>query len=376
MKRKLLAALVASLFAAASAFAQGSSVTIYGTLNADFENIEAEGADGAGSDLDSRNRVQSNSSNIGFRGTEDLGNGLKAIFQIESSINLDTGGGNLGGRNSNVGLTGPWGTAFYGNWDTPYKSIGSRLDSWYSTGIGSHIGLFGNTGGRAKAGQASPTGPNNTNPDSFDRRQNNSVQYWTPNFNGLAARLAYSANEEKVDTAAGELDPSLWSGAVTYLNGPLYIAFAYERHEDYGGVDLEDDGIVAGIGYTFGNTTVNLIAERLDYELAGGSDADRDAYHVGALHKIGAITLRGSFTIADDVDGFDESGATMVTAGASYSFSKRTDVYFVFSQISNDDNATYDFFSPTGTFNTNNVAAPATAGRDPRGFGLGIRHSY
>ncbi|MGH8771704.1 MAG: porin, partial [Burkholderiales bacterium] len=134
MKKKLLALVLSNLFSA-GAFAQGSNVTVYGTLNADFENVERDGATSppdagnsfvpssavlgspiTGADLESRNRVSSNSSNIGFRGTEDLGNGLKAIFQLESSINLDAGGGNLGGRNSNVGLTGAWGTVFYGQW--------------------------------------------------------------------------------------------------------------------------------------------------------------------------------------------------------------------------------------------------------------------
>jgi len=108
-------------------FAQGSNVVIYGTFNADFENVERGGATAAGSagnnlvgaptaanalNQGSRNRVSSNSSNIGFRGTKDLGGGLKAIFQLESSTNIDAGGGNFGGRNSNVGLTGPWGTVF------------------------------------------------------------------------------------------------------------------------------------------------------------------------------------------------------------------------------------------------------------------------
>ena len=90
--------------------------------------------------------MSSNSSNIGFRGSEDLGGGLKAIFQIESAINIDTGSGGLGSRNSNVGLSGGWGTVFYGNWDTPYKVITLKADPFFATSAASFNSLYGSPG--------------------------------------------------------------------------------------------------------------------------------------------------------------------------------------------------------------------------------------
>ena len=93
MQLKRISLIGAALVAApAAAFAQ-STVQIYGTLNVDIESVEATGsATGAlGSNFQSRTRVTSNSSNLGFRGTEDLGQGLRAFYQIESQVNLDNG---------------------------------------------------------------------------------------------------------------------------------------------------------------------------------------------------------------------------------------------------------------------------------------------
>src|SRR4029077_8665248 len=142
-------AVASAIAAPLSVQAQSSSVQIYGTINVDYEAVQAGGASPAaalapgqlgaaptGVNVPWRDRVTSNSSNIGFRGVEDLGGGLKAIFQIESAIGFDnqatfgtntangtaTGGG-FATRNTNVGLSGNWGTVFAGQWDTPYKVL-------------------------------------------------------------------------------------------------------------------------------------------------------------------------------------------------------------------------------------------------------------
>lgn len=425
MNKKLIAALaILGVFAApAAVVAQGSSVTIYGTFNVDFENVERDDATdpgqansftaSGGGDVVSRNRVSSNSSNIGFRGTEDLGNGLKAIFQCESGVAVDSGAassssGSFCTRNSNVGLNGPWGTVFYGNWDTPYKFASLRQDAWYATGIGSGIGIVGTPGfGVATTTVASlpafGTGPT----ASFDRRQGDSVQYWSPDWSGLSFRAMYSANEAKsADNGVPEVNPYIWGGAVIYQNGPLYLYGTYERHEDNFGLSAltaaadnptatndgsKDQGIKVGVGYTFGNTTLNLLYEKLDYEndqdgLGLVEEYDRDAFYVSLLHKIGAVTVRASFGLADEGDcdavgvacNSDDLGAEEYTLGASYSFSKRTDVYALYVYIDNDDLASYNF-------GVNALAAPALGGTiggtagvgsAASGFALGIRHSF
>ncbi|MBC7946170.1 MAG: porin [Burkholderiales bacterium] len=443
MHKKLLAWAVATAFAAPlAAYAQGSNVVIYGTINADFENVESDSATNGGAgnglvsapaangnDLGARNRVSSNSSNIGFRGTEDLGiAGLKAIFQCESGVNIDSGAGSTSSgtfctRNSNVGLTGPWGTAFYGNWDTPYKFHTLRQDAWYATGIASGISILATPGfgvgtttqsGRvgvvgvpATAGVGGPVIPGvfstaavSGAPDaSFDRRQGNSVQYWTPVWAGLSGRLAYSANEQKsANEANPNINPYIGSAAILYENGPIYATFAYERHEDYFGLfgltgaaaqapsptnqSSKDQGFKAGVGYTFfGTTTLNVNAERLEYEnsqTAAGATTEynREAFYVSVLHKIGPGTIRGSFGKGFSGD-CEANGATCSTAGLagkaatigySHSLSKRTDLYALYVYIDNDRLASYNF----GV----NALTGAGVGSDPSGLALGVRHAF
>src|SRR5262245_51411358 len=91
-----------------AAFANGP-VEIYGTLNADFESVKATGSSGL--NYSSRNRVTSNGSNVGFRGNENLGDGLRAFFQFESQVNFDnaTSSGFLASRNSGLALLGGFG---------------------------------------------------------------------------------------------------------------------------------------------------------------------------------------------------------------------------------------------------------------------------
>ena len=82
LNKRQIAFVVAGALAAPAAFADPSTVTLYGTLNVDFENVRTSG-EGANRVV-GRNRVSSNSSSIGLRGSENIGGGLKGIFQIES----------------------------------------------------------------------------------------------------------------------------------------------------------------------------------------------------------------------------------------------------------------------------------------------------
>ena len=200
--------------------------------------------------------ISSNSSNIGFRGSEDLGNGLKAIFQLESALNIDAGNGNLGSRNSNVGLTSPWGTAFYGVWDTPYKIASGKPDPFFATTAAAFNSVYGSPGFNSASSGTNVNTPTYVGASlttlqtdaNFDRRQGNSVQYWTPDFAGFSARFMYSPGENKstqaIDSTAATgarfagLNPYIWSVLAQYDNGPIYAAAAYEQHNDYFGTRL------------------------------------------------------------------------------------------------------------------------------------------
>lgn len=417
MNKKLLAVAVAGALAAPLvASAQGSKVEVYGTFNAAVERTGRDGASGVpgtagGLNTGYRTRVTSNSSNIGFRGTEDLGAGLKGIFQVESSVNISGSdlqpgttapavGTTLGSRNTNIGLSGAFGTAFLGIWDTPYKYVSIKQDVWYATGVGSMTGILSQPGfNTISTTQSGRTG--DSNDASFDRRQGNSIQYWTPDFMGLSGRVAYSAGEGKFANnpvvGVGGINPRLWSAALLYDNGPITANVAYERHEDYFGItgvglggavgttttDSRDWGWKAGVGYTFPfGTTLNGIYERLRYGQntttgTGVTGLERDAWWLGAMHKLGPATLRASYgrTRRDNCSAVGAAacpasglGAKMWTVGASYSLSKRTDLYALYSRINNDGSASYTYgISPI---------LGGGPGSDPRSWGIGARHTF
>jgi predicted porin len=367
MRKQFSLLVIAGCASSTLALAQ-THVTIYGNLNADLENVKA---DGGAVDIPSRNRVSSNISYIGFRGTEDLGGKLKAIWQIESSAVISgdpAPPGTFASRNSNVGLAhSDFGIIFYGNWLSPYKNMAIQLDPFFNTGIPAVNSIIGN---------GFVTGANRSNPQSFDRRVNNVVQYWTPKWAGFSARLAYGANEER----AGNIDPSLWAGSIVYENGPLYIVYAHERHDEWFADGTEDTGNKVGIGYTTGNTRLSAIFERLEYEPTAATELRRDAWALAATHTVGPHIFRILYIRAEESEGDanvtiggvgpadTDSGARQISLGYGYTLSKRTELYAFYVTLTNDDTALYNF--------STNPLGGLTADSDLRGFGLGIRHTF
>ena len=138
-----LAMLTLGAMALGPAAAQ-SSVTVYGRLNVAMEHMEtsAAGAAAGGKAL-SVTRLVNNRSVFGFKGTEDLGGGNKAIFQVEGTLSPDTGEGSPAQRDTRVGLEGGYGQLFLGHWTTPYNNSTSGLDPFYPTTAG-YMSIMGN----------------------------------------------------------------------------------------------------------------------------------------------------------------------------------------------------------------------------------------
>lgn len=432
----LIAAFAFALAAPVAARAQSTFVQIYGTFNVDGQYASANdpspvpigGINGAvvngatrplgvapvNNSIPGQPGVSSNASNIGFRGSEDLGGGLKAIFQLESSLNLDTGNGNLGGRNSNVGLTGKWGTIFYGLWDTPYKNVtGGRIDPFWNTGAASFASVKGSPGfnisSAGTAAAASPTALVTNDAAAFERRQTNSVQYWTPNFAGFSGRLAYSPGEINQSfiptgyTLPQSVSPWLFSASAIYDNGPMFAALSYEQHNDYFGTRVftgantapgnssNDWGgkAVLGVQNVLGGLRLYGVYERLSYKTDGVvtrgqiTDFRRDAFGFMGTYEFGAWTLRGGWMRMNNpscsafgavcIDG--DLGSDKYSIGASYNFSKRTLVYAYWTRQANDAYARYKLGTNTGAVPT---AGSSTIGigASPEAAGLGIRHTF
>lgn len=377
MQKKLIALAIAGL-AAAPVFAQ-SNVTVYGVADITFENVKADGA-GTTAHSENRNRLSSNSSLIGFKGAEDLGNGLKALFQIEQGVTLDQSGGTFATRDSYVGLTGGFGTVVLGNLTHPIRTMGAKVDmNPGATGIG-FLGAMYETFGGVRAGSGD--------------RANNAAAYVSPSFAGLTGTLVYVAGESVTPSGVGgataELEPEAWQVAVQYDNGPLYAGLGYHQADDptvLGASDNTEFEIIrAAAKYTL--PTGTIIAALWDNQEASGAglggDLERDAWSISVGQTFGAHTIHAGYAKHDELEGSLCAGgacantdASMWTVGYEYALSKRTMLKAVYAKIKNESASNADFYTAAVQSNgTVPVTSALATGADPQGFGIGLRHTF
>ena len=241
IKKTLLAIAISSAVIAPTVALAQSSVQIYGKLYPHLLNEEGSGASRVGTPVatfaasptgvnavGNTTGMVSGNSRIGFRGKEDLGGGLNAIFQLEGVAGIDNGsgagagGGFMFNRDTFVGLDGGFGTLRAGLVDTIFKNYGDTLGI-----LGVSSGTF-----MSSSDVLRKTGFGTSSASSFHLRRANSVQYETPEFNGVQAGLQYSTDEAKTATR----DPRVISMGLKYDNGPFYVALAHELHHDlFGG---------------------------------------------------------------------------------------------------------------------------------------------
>lgn len=317
MKRTLIAL---ACLASTAAFAQ-SNVTIYGRLNTTVEN--QKNIDSA----DSKTVLNNVASRLGFKGTEDLGGGLKALFLIEHRFASDTGvaADEFWSGDAFVGLETPYGTVRAGRIISP---------AYYATA--DYVSLHNHdTGTSADAFYAAASQPKNT------------VAYLTPSFGGLTAEFAYSADED-----VNKPFTKTWQAAVNYDAGPLHLGAGYDEN-DYGDKQVALRGL-----YELGAITLGGY-----YQLADSKDiGKRNSIRGAVQYTLGASEFHVNVGWADDWDDVSKSGAVQYTLGYNYNLSKRTKVYAFYTAINNDSGAAY------GT--------EVDFGKDPRSFGVGIRHNF
>ena len=308
-----------------------TTVTVYGTINANLHYSKADGETSA-TDVDGRWAVSLDSSNIGFRGTLEASPELGATFQCETAANVDgIALASLCNRNSRVGITGKsWGTLWYGNWDTPVKAgaYGTKADDPFgNTDVFGHQNIMGSPGFGYRSSAWLTGNPSATTAGGFihgfDIRANNSVGYHSPKFgNMLSVKLQYSVNElAPADTS--EISQGLLSGVLNLDYGPLSAFFSYERHEDAMALpaivqDPATNPVTisttdwiwrAGAGYEFkwaaGATTPVFWFEQLtlgqdDAPIGGFTEAKRWAWMAGLKHRYQNHEVRFRYSTADD----------------------------------------------------------------------------
>lgn len=383
MNKKLLALAVAAAIVPAAALADSGNVTIYGTLNAGFESVDSGTATNGTSGV-RRNRVTDNASFLGFKGTEDLGNGTKAVWQVESALNIESSGSSntLSSRNSFVGLSGGFGTAIIGRHDTPYKLATGKLDVFVDS-LGDYNAIMGAPYTGGKAGTIGV--------GAFDLRPDNVVAYISPTFSGFHGAIAYVAGAETATSGSTEKG-NAWSALGMYENGPVFASLAYERH-NIGTSGSGTTGLLAagtngkeqhatklGLGYNFGPGKVGLAWEQNKDNLAADNG---NAYGRTAWYLSGAYTFAGNNTVklayakaGDSGDGankVDASGAKMWALGVDHAFSKRTTGSVTYAKVDNDNAASYSFAH--GNSNNGQLAV-AGAGSDPSGWAVSLKHAF
>lgn len=338
MNKKLIALAVVGATVAPAAMAQTANpVTLYGRVYVMFENVKADGLAGG-----SRNRITDGSSLLGVRGTEDLGGGLKAFFQLETAFETGNSAGNtFATRNSGVGLQGGWGSFLMGRWDSPYKSATIAIDPFGDLTIAGITSALNDRG-------------------NHDRRTQNVVQYWSPNMGGFAVRLSHGVNENKTAT----LNPKEWAASATYTRGPVYAFLTYEKIEDQGGF-ADDKGIAGGGSVTFG--PIKIGAQYQQYDKTG-RDKEK-AWMANLIWTVGKNQFIGQYQTIED--GGPQGAAhrpecDVKSLAYQYNFSRRTFFIALYTEVDNDHGANCRF----------GAGDIGGAGVDKEGFALGIRHVF
>jgi len=389
MQKKIIALAIAGL-AAAPVFAQ-SNVTIYGRANLGVDSWSATGATaGATADFKSRTRVYDQGSRLGFKGTEDLGNGMKANFQVESGMSIDSGSvngqagtanasaGTLASRQSYVGLQGGFGEVRLGRQEVHWT--GGRVNDVSANQIGTTFTIP--TGGSGLvAGPAA--------------RTSNVLMYVTPDFNGLQFQAGYIANGETA-AAGADANGKGWTVQANYNNGPYALKWDYTKiNVNYvGSANPQNTGNKLMLGYFYsGQSHVGLTVQRnnnnnkavtatnaLGASVALSAATDNIAQSSWSLnweHYFGNFEVIAVYGQAGAVSGLNANANSGETKYKEYGliglyrFSKRTHVYAQFTQVVNGTQQVAD--NGGGNYTS---AAALSSGADPRSIGFGILHNF
>lgn len=382
MNKKLMAVAVAGALAVpALAFAQASTVQVYGKITYEY------GVANQGSGRPNVDYADSpGGSAIGFKGEEKLGGGLSAWFQCESSADvraMDQTGWCT--RNSAIGLKGAFGNVHFGRWDTPMKrALNMGTVGATETGLlGMSFMAFGGSGGADATASA-----DTIQRQRWKRREAGLSYYESPVFSGFQVLAAFGTGNAAADNAAVDstlnAKPRVQSVAATYSNGPVAVGLGYEKHKQFGGAtatqDLDDRGWGLSGAYTFGPVKVGATYLDQSYNTAPGQSLDKKTWTLGVEWKIaGPHGLEAQYARAGDSKGNSTTAvSTNAASGANtggrdysiaytYAFSKRTDFRLGYHKQDNDANAKYKL---------GNTAALVTAGQSQSAYAMYVSHKF
>ena len=357
MKTPLL--LIGSLFIVASQANAQTNSGFYGLVDAGLTYVNNQG--GNSSVILDTGIMQAN--RFGWRGTEDLGGGLKALYQLEGGFALDTGvlgqGGAIFGRTAAVGLLGTWGTVTLG------RQYDFMLDNIVLKSSGA---VFAGVYGFRRLDIDRIAG------EQF----NNAIKFVSPNYAGFTAGILYGLSEVPGAAGGAPNAPRTESAGVNYASGPLNLGLAYTNVNGSGGSLAESVlganamrhyGFGASYGFASGLLFGNATNTRASVE-AGNKSTVVDNYEVGYNYKTSPATTVG---LAYTYSRWDVTKYNQINLAGHYFLSKRTDVYAgAYYQKSSDINA------PVGMFL---IVNPATnkgysSNENQLALRIGMRHTF
>lgn len=404
MTKNILSLAVAAAMTAGAGIAQAQDITIHGHMHYSTDFVSTNGKI-AGvrvvRDKDDWQTGVNRNSRIGVKGSEDLGNGLKAIFQIESEVwgsNNNANSGTVGGRNTYVGLSGDFGTVLMGRHDTPYKIATGSLDLFADTiaDYNNHIGSFY---GRSRQ-------------DGFDVRAPQTLAYISPNMNGLT--IAGAVVGTTISEVAGDSDTYAVSLAAMYANGPLFASLAYENYEGNlvrldraniitagglasgtafapNGSKRWNDAWKLGLGYKANDFTVGFVYENISNSgrTVGSrttaaptgwlwpNGRNQENWMVNASYAFGNNVLKAQYGHSNP-DRIRVGGGNTVNAdydswsiGLDHNLSKRTSLYAIYTDMQNSRGGAGNIYCANAT-----AGNQCAAGTDMSAVSFGMQHKF
>ena len=396
MKKSLIA--LAVIAASSTAMAQ-SSVTLYGLIDVSVQSFKTNvytastvtpGVITTANVRQTRlgSGVQ-NGSRWGMKGSEDLGGGLNAVFDLQSGFSVDTGasgqGGLLFGRHAFVGLNGGFGTLTFGRHDTSLDDeIGNFVASAHNgadatNGPGVTKAMAGVITGATTVTSGATSAANITNTATiaaaynavagnvgawvgYNSRVDNSIKFQTANYAGFTGSATYGLGEDKTATASATSTLSL---AAKYANGPVGVLLAYQdeamaknaaQTATTGNINLKNT--LVGATYDFGMAKLYSAFNQAKLEVGTSSRKNKE-YSVGVSAPVGAFTLRAEYAQSKGDVFSTVAGTEIKSKGydleALYDLSKRTTLY-------------------TSYVNTKHDATDSTSNTSL--FAVGIRHKF
>jgi predicted porin len=285
MTKKLLPTMIGVILAGGMAVAQ-ADVQVVGHIDESVNYIDGSNSqyvDQGNTDT----RLICTTCSLGFKGSEDLGNGLKALFFLDWQYDINEDAG-FTQRDQYLGLGGSFGEVKFGTMSTLYKSHGAMLDPVYRTvaqqrDVGLQSGLHTGTG------------------DEGQGRANNSVRYDTPSWNGLKLGATYTLTP---DSNAVTHDDGYGAG-ISYENGGILVFADYLTNNTSG----DDEAYKAGAKYTLNNFSVfgqyewdkGLITDRSTGTLGQTNSGDgADVWFAGATYTMGNNMIYGAYGMGSD----------------------------------------------------------------------------